>query len=151
MQKRLVCLLILVLFAGCAAKSRAASPEAVLAEIAAGRWELDVEASMRVDSAAREEIEKIGRDKFVADYGQLGFSIDTQKRVIAWYAVRSRHPDPFRISSLFFIFFLLQTVANLRICLASDRLPEGTLQTSSYHDCTSNLLLPDCTPDLGKY
>ena len=88
MQKRLVCLLILVLFAGCAAKSRAASPEAVLAEIAAGRWELDVEASMRVDSAAREEIEKIGRDKFVADYGQLGFSIDTQKHVIAWYADR---------------------------------------------------------------
>ena len=88
MLKKFVCLLILVLLAGCAAKQHTVSPEDVLNEIATSRWELDVEASMRLDSAAREEIEKIGRDKFVAGYGQLGFRIDTRKRVIAWCADR---------------------------------------------------------------
>ncbi len=78
-------LCILALAVGCAAKPRLASPEDVLKEIAASRWKIDVEASLRVDSAAREEIENIGRDKFIENYGQLGFSINAQKREIAWY------------------------------------------------------------------
>ncbi len=90
MLKKVVCLLILLLVVGCAAKSRSGSPEAVLAEIAANRWEIDIDASMQVDCAAREEIEKIGRDQFVASYGQLGFSIDTQKWVITWYETRDK-------------------------------------------------------------
>ena len=88
MLKKFACLVILALAVGCAAKSRQASPEDVLNEIAANRWEIDVDASMRVDSDAREEIEKIGRDEFIADYGQIGFSIDAQRRVLTWYGSR---------------------------------------------------------------
>ena len=88
MLKKTICLLILALAVGCAAKSRSASPEDVLKEIAASRWEIDIDASMRVDSDARDEIEKIGRDKFVEGYGQLGFSLDAQRRVMTWYGTR---------------------------------------------------------------
>lgn len=88
MLKKSICLLILVLAVGCAAKSRTASPGDVLKEISADRWEIDIDASMKVDSGAREEIEKIGRDKFIEDYGQLGFSLDAQRRVMTWYETR---------------------------------------------------------------
>lgn len=93
MLKKIICLFVLVLLASCAAKQDAASPEDVLKEIAASRWEIDVDASLKIDSAAREEIEKIGRDKFVAGYGQLGFGIDTVERVLVWYAVRETAAD----------------------------------------------------------
>ena len=88
MLKKFACLLILILAVGCAAKSRQASPEGVLKEIAASRWEIDVAASMRVDSSAREEIERIGRDDFVYRYGQVGFSLDMQKHELTWYESR---------------------------------------------------------------
>lgn len=88
MLKKFACLLILILAVGCAAKSHSSSPEDVLKEISASRWEIDVDASMRVDSAARDAIEKRGRDKFFEDFGQLGFGIDAQKRVMIWYHTR---------------------------------------------------------------
>ena len=88
MLRKIVCVLVLALAVGCAAKSRSSSPEDVLKEISASRWEIDVDASMQVDSAARDEIEKRGRDKFVEDFGQLGFGIDAQKRVITLYHTR---------------------------------------------------------------
>ena len=88
MLRKIVCVLVLALAVGCAAKSRSSSPEDVLKEIAASHWEIDVDASMRVDSGAGDEIEKIGRDKFIADYGQFGFSIDAQRRVMSWYETR---------------------------------------------------------------
>lgn len=92
MLKKFACLLILILLlaltVGCAAKSRSASPEDVLEEIASSRWEIDVDASMRVDSDAREEIETMGRDKFAHMYGQVGFSLDMQKHEFIWYESR---------------------------------------------------------------
>ena len=85
MLKKLACLLILTLAVGCAAKSHSASPEDVLEEIAASRWVIDVDASLKTDSDAREEIERIGKDRFVAKYGQFGFSLDLRKRELIWF------------------------------------------------------------------
>ena len=88
MLKKFACLLILALAAGCAAKSRSSSPEDVLKEISASRWEIDVDASMQVASSAREEIETMGRDEFAHMYGQVGFSLDMQKHEFIWYESR---------------------------------------------------------------
>ena len=88
MLKKFACVVILALAVGCAAKSRQASPEGVLNEIAASRWEIDVDASMRVDCDAREEIETMGRDAFIRGYGQVGFSLDMQKHEFIWYDSR---------------------------------------------------------------
>ena len=91
MLKKFICLLILILAAGCVAKSKSASephtgPSAhVLKEIAASRWELDIDASMQVDSSAREAVEAIGMEEFMDRHGGMGFSLDLSKRNIIWY------------------------------------------------------------------
>lgn len=91
MLKKIVYLLVLSILAlavGCAAKSRLATPEDVLAEIAASRWEIDVDASMQVDSAARDEMNQIGRENFIQKYGQFGFGINLQTRKYEVYTSR---------------------------------------------------------------
>ncbi len=88
MLRKIVCVLVLALAVGCAAKSRSSSPEDVLKEISASRWEIDVDASMQVASSAREEIETMGRDEFAHMYGQVGFSLDMQKHEFIWYESR---------------------------------------------------------------
>ncbi len=88
MLKKFACLLILALAAGCAAKSRSSSPEEVLKEISASRWEIDVDASMQLASSAREEIETVGREDFVYRDGQAGFNLDMQKHEFIWYESR---------------------------------------------------------------
>lgn len=92
MLRKIVCLFILMLglalVAGCAAKSHFAAPEDVLKEIASSRWEIDIDASMKVDSAARDEINKIGRENFIQEHGQFGFGINLQTRKYEVYTSR---------------------------------------------------------------
>lgn len=59
-------------------------------EIASSRWEIDIDASMKVDSSVRSEINHDGREDFVQKSGQLGFGINmyTQKNMFVWYKSR---------------------------------------------------------------
>lgn len=88
MLKKFICLLVLTLAVGCAAKSRSSSPEEMLAEIAASRWEIDIAASMKVASLTRNRIESIGWDDFIYSYGQRGFRINMQTQEFTWYQWR---------------------------------------------------------------
>ena len=88
MLKKIVCLFILTLAVGCVAKAHFATPEDVLKEIASSRWEIDIDASMKVDSGVREKINKIGRENFIQKYGQFGFGINLQTREFSLYKSR---------------------------------------------------------------
>ena len=95
MLKRFACLFPLTLIlalglmlpAGCGVKSRQATSEDLLQKMA-GRWEVDVDASMKVDSGVREEILDNGEEKFVTDYGQFGVGLNMQTREFALYKSR---------------------------------------------------------------
>ena len=91
--------LCLALTAGCGAKSRLATPEDLLQEMA-GRWEVDVDASMQVDSGIRDRVNNYGKEKIVRDLGQIGFDINLQARKLDFYMSREAllQSEPFVVA-----------------------------------------------------
>ena len=84
----LTLILTLALMAGCAAKSHLATPEDVLKEIASSRWEVDIDASMQVDSFVRDLVESMGKEEFVQKSGQFGFAINLEPQRFIWHESR---------------------------------------------------------------
>lgn len=88
MLKKFACLFVLFILSlavGCAAKPRLATPEDVLREIASSRWEIDFDASMKMDSAVRRMVNDEGEEEVAREYGQLRFDINLQTQKFDWY------------------------------------------------------------------
>ncbi len=91
MSGRTACLLVLcllVLAGGCAGKKQAGpedmSPEDMLKNIS-GSWRIDIDVLARDWPRAAEEMARLGRDKFMAHYGRIGFDLDAARRLIEFH------------------------------------------------------------------
>lgn len=95
MLKKFVCSLLLALaVTGCAGKSRLATPEDILQEMA-GRWKVDIAASLKQESELRDALREKGAKIFCMDYGQIEIVINMQSRTFHWYKPREERNMPF--------------------------------------------------------